>query len=115
MRLSQPLQVPNGHPVHFHSAVERFMKALPPAARAYSVRVCETLSGVGLKRGFNQLRHIQGDLWELRVDSPKPNRHFMRYLFVARDGKFQVTHAFFKQTNKTPRPDIELALRRVSE
>ena len=115
MSLPNPLQVPDGRPVHFHKAVIRFMDALPPTAWAYSIRTCETLSVVGLTREFNQLRHIQDDLWELRVDSPKPNRQFMRYLFIARNGKFLITHAYFKQANKAKRQDIELALRRVNE
>jgi phage-related protein len=115
MSLSNPLQVPNGHAVHFHKAVVRFMEALPPTAWAYSVRVFETLSDVGLAREFKQLRHVRDNLWELRVDSPKPNRQFMRYLFVTRNGKFLVTHAYFKQTNKAPRQEIELAIRRVNE
>ena len=115
MTLSNPLQVPGGRPVHFYKAVTRFLNSLSPNAWAYSMRTFEHLSYVGLARDFRELRHVQDDLWELRVDSPKPNRLFMRFLFVARDGKFLVTHAFFKQTNKTPRQDIELAIRRVKE
>lgn len=115
MTLSNPLQVPGGHPVYFHKAVTRFLDSLFPTAWAYSVRTLEHLSYVGLARDFKELRSVQDGLWELRVDSPKPNRQFMRFLFVARGGKFLVTHAFFKQTNKTPRQDIELAIRRAKE
>jgi phage-related protein len=115
MSLSNPLQVPDGHSVHFHKAVIRFVNTLPPTAWAYSMRAFETLSDVGLTREFRQLRHVQDDLWELRVDSPKPNRQFMRYLFVCRNGKFLITHAYFKQTNRATRQDIELGLRRVNE
>lgn len=115
MSLSSPIQAPGGRPVHIHKAVIRFVNALPPTAWAYSMRAIETLSCVGLTREFNQLRHIQDNLWELRVDSPKPNRQFMRYLFVSKDGMFYLNHAYFKQSNKARRQDIELALRRVNE
>jgi phage-related protein len=39
----------------------------------------------------------------------------MRFLFVARNGEFLFTHAFRKQTNQTPRREIDLALRRANE
>ena len=113
MSLSVPVQAPSGRQVKLHKAVIRFLNALPAQASAKSVTCFKTLTQLGLTREFTQLRHIQGDLWELKVDAE--NVKFMRYLFVARNGVFFFTNAFKKQTNETPRQDITLALRRANE
>jgi phage-related protein len=113
MSLSTPVQAPGGRPIKLHKAVIRFINALPAKASAKSAACFKTLSELGLAREFTQLRHIQGDLWELKVGAE--NAKFMRYLFVARNGMFLVTNVFKKQTNETPRQEIELALRRATE
>ena len=112
-RLSSPVQVPSGRQVQLHKAVQRYLDALPADASAKSVESFKVLMDVGLTREFKQLRHLQGDLWELKVDAKSVK--FMRYLFVARNGEFLFTHAFRKQTNHTPRREIDLALRRANE
>ena len=111
---SDKAQVPEGHPIRIHKAVKRFMDALPPAARAESAQVQKTLAEVGLTREFKQLRHLRGEVWELRVDTHKP-KLYIRYLFVDNDGTFLITNALFKQTNATPPDDIDLARRRAQE
>jgi len=113
MSLSTPVQAPSGRQIYFHKAVKRFLDALPAQASVKSSEYFKILLEVGLNQKFTQLRHIQGDLWELRVDAK--NVKFMRYLFVARKGVFYMTNAFKKQTNDTPRREIDLALRRATE
>jgi len=89
------------------------MDELPAQALAKSVELINILRELGLSREFKQLRHIRGDLWELKVDAK--NVKFMRYLFVVRNGVFIFTNAFKKQTNETPRREIDLALQRAKE
>jgi len=105
----------NGHKVQLHKAVIRFLNGLDPAAWAYSMELIESLSELGLTREFKQLRKVQGDLWEICADTEKPNRRFIRYMFVARKGEFLVTNAYNKQTNKTPLKEIKLAFKRAKE
>ena len=112
-RLSSPVQVPSGRQVQLLKPVQRYLDALPADAWAMSVETINVLKEVGLTREFKQLRHLQGDLWELKVDAKSVK--FMRYLFVARNGVFLFTNAFRKQTNQTPRREIDLALRRANE
>ena len=107
-------QVSAGHPVSLHKAVRRFMDDLPSAVLAFALQTQKTLSEVGLNREFKQLRHIRGELWELKVDTHQP-KLYIRFLFVNRNGKFLITNAFFKQTNETPPREIDLALRRAQE
>jgi phage-related protein len=113
MSLSTPVQAPSECQVKLHKAVIRFLNKLPAQASAKSMACIKTLSELGLTREFTQLRHIEGNLWELKVDAE--NVKFMRYLFVARNGEFFFTNAFKKQTNETPRRDITLALHRATE
>lgn len=111
--LSSPVQVPSGRQVRLHKAVQRFINELPAQASAKSVESINILMDTGLTREFKQLRHLQSDLWELKVDAKSVK--FMRYLFVVRDNIFLFTNAFKKQTNETPRREIDLALRRANE
>jgi phage-related protein len=65
-------------------------------------------------RGLVAARHLQGDIWEVRVDG---DRVIYRILF-AEEGRGRVLLAlegFNKKTQKTPRATIELARRRLSD
>jgi phage-related protein len=69
------------------------------------------LSEYGLAMGEPQIKHIEGDIWELR-----PLRD--RILFAAWDEEdqgFVLLHQFMKQTRKTPRREIDVARRRFRE
>jgi phage-related protein len=105
--------VPSGRQVQLHKAVQDYIDALPADASAKSMKQIKLFMEVGLTREFKQLRHLQGDLWELKVDAKSVK--FMRYLFIARNGAFLFTNVYRKQTNQTPRREIDLALRRANE
>lgn len=63
----------------------------------------KALSEYGTQIGEPYVKHIDGDIWELR-----PLRD--RILFAAWDGKgFILLHVFMKQTQKTPPREIERA------
>ena len=63
----------------------------------------KVLSEYGTRAGVPYVKHLDGDIWELR-----PLRD--RILFAAWDGKsFILLHQFMKQTQKTPQREIEKA------
>lgn len=63
----------------------------------------------GTKIGMPYVEHLEGELWELR-----PIRD--RIFFVAWiDGGFVLLHHFMKQTQKTPRSEIEQAKRELAD
>ena len=65
----------------------------------------EALSQYGLSLGQPYIKHLTGEIWELR-----PLRD--RILFVAWDGSsFVLLHVFMKDTQKTPKREIEKAQR----
>lgn len=69
----------------------------------------KVLSEYGTRAGEPYVKHLDGDIWELR-----PLRD--RILFAAWDGQsFVLLHCFMKQTQKTPPQEIEKAKRNLSD
>ena len=69
----------------------------------------KSLSAYGLQLGQPYIKHLEGELWELR-----PLRD--RIIFVAWTGNsFVLLHQFMKDTQKTPRREIEQAKRELAD
>ncbi len=67
----------------------------------------EILSRYGTTAGEPYMKHLEGDVWELR-----PQRN--RILFAGWAGNcFVLLHRFVKKTQKTPRREIEQAKRNL--
>lgn len=63
----------------------------------------------GTRAGEPYIKHIDGELWELR-----PLRN--RILFARwHNGRFILLHYFIKKTQKTPKREIETAKRRFED
>ena len=92
-----------------HSPVLDFIDHLPIKDQAKINKVFRLLKEFGPSIGMPHARHLDGDLWELR---PGDNR-VLYFLFTGK--QFVMLHAFHKTTNKTPRSEIETALRRIKE
>jgi len=61
----------------------------------------------GTRAGAPMVKHISGDIWELR---PLSHRVFF---FYWKDNKFILLHHFIKKTNKTPPNEIKQAERNM--
>ena len=69
----------------------------------------EILSRYGTRAGAPYIKHLDGEIWELR-----PLRD--RILFAAwHNGAFVLLHCFVKKTQKTPRREIEQAKREYND
>jgi len=69
----------------------------------------ELLKVNGLNLGKPYLKHLSGEIWELR-----PIRN--RILFAAiKNNKFILLHTFIKDTQKTPKKEIEQANNNLKE
>ena len=69
----------------------------------------EYLAKEGLRAGEPYVKHLDGDIWELR-----PLRD--RILFAAWDGQsFIMLHHFMKKTQKTPPKEIKQAVRNLAD
>ena len=69
----------------------------------------EILSQYGTQAGEPYIKHLNGEIWELR-----PIRD--RILFVGwTNGSFVLLHHFMKKTQKTPTKEIEKAKRELAD
>jgi phage-related protein len=90
------------------------LSAMPADIRASFRRIVELIGAVGLERVREPyVRHLEGPVWEMRI---KGRDGIARAAYVTAKGRrIVVVHVFAKKTQKTPRREIETALRRAKE
>jgi phage-related protein len=88
--------------------------ALPADMQARFLRLADRIASTGLESlSEPHVKHLEGKLWELRLTG---RDGIARALYVTAMGRrVVVVRAFVKKTQKTPRAEIELALRRAKE
>lgn len=67
------------------------------------------------EKGLEAARHLEGELWEVRVDG---DRVIYRTIFAQEGARSQILLALEglnKKTQKTPRASIDLAKRRLAD
>lgn len=97
-----------------NEAVAAEMEVLPVDIRARFVRIVELIETHGLERIHEPyVQHFEGPVWEMRM---KGRDGIARAAYVTATGwRVVVVHVFVKKTQKTPRREIEIALRRAWE
>lgn len=96
------------------AAVKSALYELPVDMRASFERIVHLIEDYGLA-GMREpyVKHLEGPLWEMRL---KGRDGIARAVYIAiRERRVVVVHVFRKKTQKTPRRDIEAALRRAKE
>ena len=63
--------------------------------------------------GMPTCRSLGDGLWEVR--SSLPGRRKARVIFVVMEKQMILLHGFIKKVQKTPKADLDLALKRVKE
>ena len=88
------------------------VQALPREMKAKLLRIMEYIRTDGLARLHEPyVKHIQGKVWEIRLSGKSG---IARSLYVTASGRrVIIVRTFVKKTEKTPRQEIELALRRA--
>ena len=94
--------------------VKAALDALAPDIRARFARIVELIQAHGLERVREPyVKHLEGPVWEMRM---KGKDGIARAAYVAASGRrVVVVHVFEKKTQKTPRREIETALRKAKE
>jgi phage-related protein len=90
------------------------IRSLPDDMHAKFLRLAKRIEQFGLE-SLNEphIKHIDGKLWEMRLTG---RDGIARALYVTAAGRrVIVLRAFVKKTQKAPRPEIDLALRRAKE
>jgi phage-related protein len=90
------------------------LTAQPADIRASFRRIVELIAAVGLEKVKEPyVKHLEGPVWEMRM---KGKDGIARAAYVTAKGRrVVVVHVFTKKTPKTPRREIETALRRAKE
>jgi phage-related protein len=88
--------------------------ALPADMQARFLRLSDRIVQAGLESlGAPHVKHLEDKLWELRLTG---RDGIARALYVTAIGRrVVVVRAFVKKTQKTPRTEVALALRRAKE
>jgi phage-related protein len=88
--------------------------SLSRGLRASFERIVRLVEENGLERvGDPYVKHLEGPLWEIRM---RDRDGIARAVYVTATGQRVVLVRFFsKKTQKTPRREIELALKRARE
>jgi phage-related protein len=100
--------------VDFLNAVVRAeLESLPEDIQAHFLRISRLIESEGLQKVREPyVKHLEGPLWEMRL---KGRDGIARAAYVTATGRrVVVVRVFVKKTEKTPRREIELALKRAS-
>src|SRR3989344_6250015 len=102
--------------VFFESArgekpVEKFFYEQQLKAQAKMLHLFELLKIYGSQLGMPHAKHLGTGIYELRIRGKEELRIFYGF----KQKTIYLLHAFKKQTQKTPRKELEIAQRRLTE
>lgn len=92
------------------SPVEQFLDTLDPKTRARFQWSLQQLRTRNVQAREPLVRHVEGDLWELREESRTNIYRIVYSFFTGR--RIVFLHGFQKKTQKTPRGELEIARQR---
>lgn len=99
---------PNGQ-----SPIKDFVDGLPLKAKARTMKMLDLLEEYGTQMGEPHVKHLSRELWELRV---RAREGIFRLLFTVRTDRIIILlHGFQKKTERLPKRELDLALRRMRE
>lgn len=97
----------------FLKNVEKFIMSQPQNVRVSLLRHVELLNRHGIDLGMPYVKFIENKIYELRIKESSNN--YRLFYFAHIDKKFVVVHGIIKKTQKTPREDIELSIKRMND
>jgi phage-related protein len=94
--------------------VRAALDALPDDIGAAFLRIAQMIQSHGLERMREPyVKHLEGPVWEMRM---KGKDGIARAAYITATGRrVVVVHVFVKKTQKTPRREIAIALKRAKE
>lgn len=91
-----------------HYRVRQFIDKLDRSDRARVDRLYDLFEIYGTYLPSKYLKKVAKSIWELR-----PGK--IRLFLTMKDNEALVVHGIYKKTQKTPKRDLELAVKRVKE
>ncbi len=97
-----------------NAAVADELRALPKDVRSKFERIAQMIESFGLEKVHEPyIKRVEGRIWEMRLQG---RDGIARALYVtALRQRVVVVRVFVKKTEKTPRREVELALRRARD
>ena len=93
--------------------VAEFLDSLPEKHQSKAFREIELLAECGTALKEPHVKHIEEDIWELRIKfSSDISRIFY---FTWRAETIVLLHGFLKKTQRTPKSELETAKRRMND
>lgn len=98
---------------YYSQAVQAEISALPVSNRAYYARLTDLLTEFGADLRLPHSRTMGNGLFELRL---KGREGICRVFYcMLRDRRIVILHSFIKKTDKTPKKELDTAIRRMKE
>lgn len=95
------------------SPIKDFIDGLPLKAKARTVKTLDLLELYGIQMGEPHVKHVSRKLWELRI---KAQEGLYRVFFTTKKNRIIILlHGFKKKTEKTPKKELDVALKRMKE
>jgi phage-related protein len=95
------------------SPVAEFIDALDAKSRARIARTLDLLEEFGISLGMPYARHLEKQLWELRIRHGRNRYRIIYFLYIGK--AFILLHGFIKKTGPVPRADIATAESRQND
>ena len=100
--------------IHYYSvAVQTVILGLPVTLQARYIGLTDRMRAVGANLGEPHTKAIGDGLFELRLMDVEGIAHVMYCTLPGR--RIVMLHGFVKKTQKTPRAELETAIRRMKE
>ena len=90
--------------------VEGFIKQQQPQAQAKILHKITLLQQYGIQLGMPHSRKLGSGIYELRIRGKEE----LRVMYCYRNKTIYLLHAFKKQTQKTPKAELEVAIKRFN-
>jgi phage-related protein len=96
-----------------HVPVRDFIDNMPAKTRAKVFHTLELVEEYGLSIGEPHIKHLEKDLWELRISALEGN---YRFLVTEKQNRvILMIHAFQKKSHETPIRELRTARTRLRE
>lgn len=93
--------------------VADFLDSLPRKHKAKAFWELDLLAEKGRKLKEPYVKHIEGELWELRIKFASDISRI--FYFIPNETNVILLHGFIKKTRKTPANQIEIAKKRLAD
>ena len=95
-----------------HIPVRDFLEGLDKVTYARFLASLEQVRVRNIQAREPLVRHVEGKIWEIREES-KTNIYRILYIFFT-GKRIILLHGFVKKTQKLPRKELDIALRRLN-